>query len=266
MLAKENSCTRQIREQSRGILSIPRSVEQEKEIKPKTRAYRRLLGTGLIFIALVAMAQAVRAETADTLFANGNIYTVNERQPHADAIAVKGGRIIFVGSTAEAQKFADGAGRVIDLHGATVLPGLTDSHYHILGVGEREMTLNLEGVTSLHDFLARVKERVDATERGRWITGRGWIETFWKPPTFPTRADLDTIAPGHPVFLERADGHGAVANSAALKIAGITKETPSPFGGEIVKEKATGEPAGMLLDNAMELIAKHIPQPSAAER
>ncbi|MEP6937688.1 MAG: amidohydrolase [Chthoniobacterales bacterium] len=265
MLAKENSCTRQIRKQSRAILSIPRTVEQEKEIKPKTRFRRRLLGTGLIAIAFIAVAHITRAETADTLFTNGNIYTVNERQPHADAIAVKAGRIVFVGSTAEAQKFQGGGARVIDLHRATVLPGLTDSHYHILGVGEREMTLNLEAVTSLHDFLGRVKERVDTTEHGRWITGRGWIETFWKPQTFPTRTDLDTIAPDHPVFLTRADGHGAVANSAALKIAGITRETPSPFGGEIVKEKATGEPAGMLLDNAMELVAKHIPQPTGAE-
>src|SRR5207253_9831666 len=102
--------------------------------------------------------------------------------------------------------------------------------------------------------------------RGQWITGRGWIETFWKPPQFPTRQDLDKFAPRNPVFLTRADGHGAIANSAALKIAKIDKTTPNPFGGEILKDKASGEPTGMLLDNAMDLVEKSIPKPSAAER
>ena len=96
---------------------------------------------------------------------------------------------------------------------------MTDAHHHLSGVGFREMTLNLEGVTSLEDFLAKVKERVDQKQPGEWVTGRGWIETFWTPPVFPTRWDLDKIAPNNPVFLDRADGHGAVANSAALKIA-----------------------------------------------
>ena len=97
------------------------------------------------------------------------------------------------------------------------------------------------------------------------MTGRGWIETFWKPPVFPTRWDLDKIAPNNPVFLDRADGHGAVANSAALKIAGVDKNTPSPFGGEISKDKQSGEPNGMLLDAAQDLVQRHIPGTTAAE-
>src|SRR5205809_637575 len=128
------------------------------------------------------------------------------------------------------------------------------------------MRLNLEGTNTREDFLAKVKERVAQTERDKWITGRGWIETFWKPPQFPTRADLDKIAPDNPVFLTRADGHAAVANSAALKIAAVTRETANPFGGEILKDPKTGEPIGMLLDNAMDLVAKNIPPPSEAER
>ena len=96
------------------------------------------------------------------------------------------------------------------LAGKTVTPGFTDSHCHIFEIGEREMTLNLEGTNTREDFLAKVKERVAQTERDKWITGRGWIETFWKPPQFPTRADLDKIAPDNPVFLTRADGHAAV--------------------------------------------------------
>src|SRR5438270_6003630 len=184
----------------------------------------------LVFLGLAPAISAV--EAGQTVFVNGNIYTMNERQPHAEAIAVKGDRIIFVGSNADAKKYQTGAARSVDLGGKTVVPGLTDSHCHIFGIGERELTLNLEGTNTLEDFLAKVKERVANTELGKWITGRGWIETFWKPPQFPTRTDQDKIAPGNPVFLTRADGHAAIANSAALKIG---KNTPSPFGGEILK-------------------------------
>ena len=206
----------------------------------------------------------IRAQDVDLVLTNGNIYTVEDRQPKAQAVAAKGDRIIFVGSNQEAKKF-HGA-KVIDLHGHTVVPGLTDSHCHIFGIGEREMRLNLEGTNTREDFLAKVKERVAQTERDKWITGRGWIETFWKPPQFPTRQDLDKIASDNLVFLTRADGHASVASSAALKIAKIDKNTPDPFGGEILKDKTTGEPTGMLLDNAQDLIAKNIPKPTQAER
>jgi predicted amidohydrolase YtcJ len=204
------------------------------------------------------------AEDVDLLLFNGNVYTVNEKQPHAEAIAVKQGRIVFVGSDEAAKKFH--AKRTIDLHEHTVVPGLTDSHVHIFGIGERELTLNLEGTNTLEDFLAKVKDRVAKTEKGKWITGRGWIETFWRPPRFPTRQELDSVAADHPLFLTRADGHAAIANSAALKIAKIDKNTPNPFGGEILKDKITGEPTGMLLDRAQELVAKNIPPSTAAER
>jgi len=204
------------------------------------------------------------AQDVDLLLFNGNVYTVNEKLPKAEAIAVKKDRIVFVGSNDDARKFR--APRAIDLHGYTVVPGLTDSHCHIFGIGERELTLNLEGTNTLEDFLAKVKARVAQTPRDKWITGRGWIETFWKPPRFPTRQDLDSVAADHPVFLTRADGHAAIVNSAALKIAKIDKNTPNPFGGEILKDKATSEPNGMLLDNAQELVAKNIPKPTEAER
>ena len=101
--------------------------------------------------------------------------------------------------------------------------------------------MNLEGTNTREDFLAKVKERVAKTERGKWITGRGWIETFWKPPQFPTRQDLDKIAPDNPVFLTRADGHAAVVNCAALKIAKIDNHTPDPFGGQILKTNGRAE-------------------------
>jgi len=208
------------------------------------------------------MAAMARAEDVDLLLTNGNVYTVTEKQPKAEAIAVKTNRIVFVGSNEDAKKFR--AAKIVDLHGSTVVPGFTDSHCHIFGIGEREMRLNLEGTNSLEDFLGRVRERVDKTGPGKWITGRGWIETFWKPPQFPTRHDLDKIAPNNPVFLTRADGHASIANSAALKIARIDKNTPDPFGGQILKKN--GEPNGMLLDNAQDLVARNISKPTEGER
>lgn len=216
----------------------------------------------LMFTVPILAASA--ADDLDLLLVNGNVYTVNEKQPHAQAIAVKGDRIVFVGSNDEAKRFH--AARTIDLAGKTVLPGLTDSHCHIFGIGERELSLNLEGTNTLQDFLAAVSKRATKTEPGKWITGRGWIETFWKPAQFPTREDLDKVAPENPIFLTRADGHASVANSPALKIAKIDKNTPNPFGGEILKDKATGEPTGMLTDNAQGLVRKNIPAPTAAER
>ena len=219
----------------------------------------RIIAT-IVFVLLSFSAGVVTPDTADLILINGNIYTVNQKQPRAEAIAIKGDRIIFVGSNGDAKKLQAAATRVIDLHGETVLPGLTDAHYHFIGVGLREMNLNLEGITNLQDFLTKVKARVDQAKPGEWVTGRGWIETFWTPPMFPTRSDLDKISPDNPVFLTRADGHGAVANSAALKIGGVTKESKDPFGGQIIRDKQTGEPTGMLLDNAQGLVTRHIPE------
>jgi predicted amidohydrolase YtcJ len=228
--------------------------------------------TGSLFPILITafcfLPVSQKTDTADLVFKNGNIYTANERQPKAEAVAVKAEHIVFVGSNRDAQKYLGKSTRVIDLSGNTLLPGLTDAHHHLSGVGFREMTLNLEGTTSLEDFLAKVKAQVEQTSPGKWVTGRGWIQTFWQPPVFPTRWDLDKVAPNNPVFLNRADGHGAVANSAALKIAGIDKATPNPFGGEISKDKESGTPNGMLLDAAQGLVRRHIPAttPEEAER
>ena len=219
---------------------------------------------GVLISLLCSLQQMSGADDADLILVNGNIYTVNERQPHAEASAIKKGRIVFVGSNTDAKKLANDKTHIVDLAGKTVVPGLTDSHCHIFGIGEREMNLNLEGTNTHEDFLAKVKERVAGAERGKWITGRGWIETFWKPSQFPTRQDLDKIAPDNPILLTRADGHAAVVNSAALKIAKIDNNTTDPFGGQILK--TDGEPNGMLLDNAMDLVEKNIPKPTEGER
>ncbi len=220
------------------------------------------MNSGVLALILALLLPPVGAtqQTADVVFKNGNIYTVNERHPRAEAIAVKAGRIIFVGSNKDVKAFEGNRARVVDLKGNTVVPGLTDSHYHLSGVGAREMNLNLEGTDSLEAFLAKVKERVDRAKPGDWVTGRGWIETFWKPQTFPTRWDLDKISPNNPVYLTRADGHASIANSEALKIASIDKSTPNPFGGEFLKDAKTGEPTGMLIDSAQGRVGTRVPR------
>lgn len=222
------------------------------------------LPVSLLLLTLFTPAPPTVQSAADIVFKNGNVYTANDKGPNAQAIAVKDDRIVFVGTDAEVQKFVGANTRVVDLHGNTVLPGFTDSHQHLSGVGFREMTLNLEGSSSLEDLQARVKARVEQAKPGEWITGRGWIETHWQPPVFPTRWDLDKVAPNNPVILGRADGHGAVVNSAALELAGVDKNTPNPFGGEISKDKESGEPNGMLLDAAQGLVRGKVP-PTTAE-
>src|SRR5262249_40356424 len=231
---------------------------------PKRQVKARISFVFCLLMFATPIPPLPAAEDVDLLLINGNVYTVNEKQPHAEAIAVKKDRIVFVGLNDDAKNFH--VARVVDLAGKTVVPGLTDSHCHVFGIGKRELTLNLEATNTLDDFLAKVKARVEQTPKDKWVVGRGWIETFWKPPRFPTREDLDLIAADHPLFLTRADGHAAIANSAALKIAKIEKDTPNPFGGEIIKDKTTGEPTGMLLDNAMELVARNIPKPTPNER
>src|SRR5437764_8771981 len=211
-----------------------------------------------LLLSVAFVPSAPTPASADVVFINGNVYTANEKQPRAEAVAAKGDRIIFVGSNAAAKNYEGPTTRIVDLHSATTLPGMADAHQHLEGVGFREMTLNLEGITNLQDFLAKVKTRVDQAKPGEWVTGRGWIETFWTPPVFPTRWDLDKISPNNPVFLTRADGHGAVVNSAALKIGNITKERKDPFGGQIVRDRESGEPTGMLLDNAQTFVGRHI--------
>ena len=225
----------------------------------------KILFSLLSILLLTFMPLQSTVTPADIVFKNGNVYTASNKTPQAEAIAVKADRIVFVGSNAEAQKHVGSTTRVVDLKGNTVLPGFTDSHQHLSGVGQREMTLNLEGSTSLEDFLAKVKARVDQAKAGEWITGRGWIETHWKPPVFPTRSDLDKVAPNNPIILTRADGHASVVNSAALNLAGIDKTTANPFGGEISKDKKSGEPNGMLLDSAQGLVRRRVPPTAAAD-
>ncbi len=221
---------------------------------------RRLLPVLLI----AGAACAPVPEPADLVLRNATVHTADDAMPTAEAVAVRAGRIVYVGSNSEAERYAGPETEVVDLAGRFVFPGLVDAHAHVMGIGNREMTLNLEGATGIDDLVARVKERVDAAPAGEWVVGRGWIETFWEPRRFPTRADLDSVSPNNPVFLTRADGHAGVANSAALRLAGITARTRPPFGGDILRD-ASGLPTGMLIDRAQGLVGSKIPESTAAD-
>lgn len=215
--------------------------------------------------ALALLALAACQPPADTLFLNGSVYTADDARPTAEAIAVRGGKVVFVGSAEDAERHRGPSTEVVDLAGAFVYPGFIDAHAHLSGVGNRELTLNLEGSLSVDELKARVKARVDQARPGEWIVGRGWIETHWVPRRFPTRQDLDQVAPDHPVFLSRADGHAAVVNSAALRLAGVTRDARPPFGGDILKD-AAGEPTGMLIDAAQGLVRRHVPGETEEQR
>lgn len=191
----------------------------------------------------------------DWCISGGSIYAADDANTVHQAVAVRSGIIRYAGN-AQTQGWCENnttAAAMIDLGGAALYPGFTDGHGHLLGIGLREMTLNLEGTKSAKDLQDRLAAVVAETAAGETIYGRGWIETHWPEGRFPNRADLDAVAPDNPVILERSDGHAFVVNSAALKAANITRATPDPFGGAINKDSA-GEPDGMLIDNAGKLI------------
>lgn len=215
-------------------------------------------------LALCLCLPLAAAEKCDLLLL-GNVYTGDATTPRAEAVAVREGRIVFVGSRAEAAAWKKDAARVLELEGRTILPGLNDAHMHLAGVGFRELTFDLEGTTGIAHLQERLRERAGRTAKGKWIVGRGWIESRWTPAVFPSAADLDAAAPDHPVVLTRADGHALVANTAALKLADISAKTTNPSGGEILREAETGAPTGMLIDSAMALLQRHVPAPTSAE-
>ncbi len=191
----------------------------------------------------------------DLCIKNANYYSVDGTLNLAD-IAIDNGKIdkiVQQGSTdlcGDSKAYQQG---VVDLKGAYTYPGFVDSHAHLLGIGLREMTLNLEGIPSIKAMTETLSQSVAQTPKGETIYGRGWIETHWPENRFPTRADLDGVSPDHPVILQRADGHAIVANTKALAAAGIDKDTKAPFGGKILLGK-DGEPTGMLIDKAMSLV------------
>jgi hypothetical protein len=218
----------------------------------------RLIGAT---VALCAVAATASAAPSAVLFVGGTIHTGNPAQPQAEAVLAIGERIAYVGDSATARARAPAGTRVVDLKGSTMLPGLTDSHAHLADIGWRELGFDLTGVESVAAMQRRLAERA-ASDRSPWIVGSNWIESKWQPAVFPSRTDLDAIVSDRPVVLERVDGHAVVVNTRALEVAGITRETRDPAGGQILRDAVTGEPTGMLIDNAMDLVWRLVPPPS----
>ncbi|MEO8478324.1 MAG: amidohydrolase [Gemmatimonadota bacterium] len=220
--------------------------------------------TSALVLLLAACGGGAASSTADLVLRGGTIYSGPQSADTVQAVAVKDGHIVWVGANADADKWIGAGTTVRDVSGRFVYPGFVDAHAHFSGIGERELTLNLEGTPTKDAFLAKVEDAVKKTPKGEWVTGRGWIETFWSPPVFPTRHDLDRIAPDNPVMLNRADGHASVVNSAALRIAGVDGDTPAPPGGAINLD-VDGQPTGMLIDRAQGLVGRHVPGTSTAQ-
>lgn len=219
----------------------------------------------LLLLALLcaACADAPSADPVTLVLKGGTIYTGDSTAPTVEAVAVKGGEIVYLGDSAGVAALIGPTTRVVDLGTRVAFPGFTDAHAHFTMIGQREQTLNLQGINSKDEFLAKVEAAAKTAQPGEWITGRGWIETFWNPPVFPTRFDLDRVAPNNPVVLTRADGHASIANTAALALAKITGETSPPPGGAINLD-ADSEPTGMLIDKAQGLVRSLVPPPDEA--
>jgi predicted amidohydrolase YtcJ len=217
----------------------------------------------LIAVLPLCAASPALAAPADLVITGGPIYTGVAARPKAEAVAVKDGRIAYVGAKSGAE--IGPKTRVVDLKGAALFPGFTDAHAHLRGVGERELTLNLEGSKSAAEVTQRLKAWLAKVPPGRAVRGRGWIETGWPEARFLSRDDLDAVAPDRVVILQRADGHAVTANTAALKAAGIDEKTPAPAGGQILKD-ANGRLTGMLVDKAMGLVGRLTPPPTEADK
>ncbi|MBI1199184.1 MAG: amidohydrolase family protein [Phenylobacterium sp.] len=215
--------------------------------------------------AFVLAGSAAAAEPpADLVIWGGPVYTA-ATPAKVEAVAVKDGRIAYVGAKAGAQARVGPKTQVIDLKGAALFPGFTDSHAHLRGIGERELSLNLEGSSSAAEAAARVKAYIEARKPQGPVWGRGWIETGWPEGRFLDRSDVDAFSPDIPVLLVRADGHALVANTAALKAAHIDESTLAPAGGAILKDPQ-GRLTGMLVDNAQRLVASLREKPTEADR
>jgi hypothetical protein len=203
---------------------------------------------------------------ADLIIINANVHTMDAARPSAEAVAVAGGRVVAVGTSAEIGRLKGPRTRTIDAGGALVLPGFNDSHTHFLGGGFQLSSVDLRDAATPREFAERIRAFSAKMPKGRWITGGDWDHERWPGAPLPTKELIDAFTPDTPVFVSRLDGHMALANSHALRLAGITRETKDPPGGLIVRDPATGEPTGVLKDNAMSPVFAQIPEPSFDEK
>ncbi len=200
----------------------------------------------------------------DTILLGGNIITLDNKQPRVQAIALSYGRVVALGADDQVRRLANAATKFVNLDGKTVLPGLTDAHLHWEAQALAMRSVNVFEVSDKSIAVERVRERVHETPAEVWVQGQGWAQDLWPDRAFPTRQDLDAVAPAHPVYLSAKSGHAAWVNSAALQRAGISDSTSDPEGGQIQRD-ADGAATGILLETAMDLVSERIPRPTVDE-
>ncbi len=230
----------------------------------------RTHGGAVAVVLALGLAAGCRAMAeggmADLVLVNGKVWTGSAERPRAEAVAVRGDRIFAVGTTAEMSRLSPSGAKRVDLGGALLLPGFIDSHAHFLAGGFALRSVDLRPAKSRAEFAARIAAKCRELGPGRWILNGDWDHQRFDPPELPRKEWIDAVTPENPVCVNRLDGHMALANSAALELAGVTKATPAPPGGEIVRDPATGEPTGILKDAAMDLVYARVPEPSFAEK
>lgn len=220
----------------------------------------------LVFcIVLPGQNRAQSSPAADLIITNAKIWTVDKSLPVAQAVTVIGDRIVAVGSNTDVEVWRGPHTQVIDAGGKLLLPGFNDAHVHFVSGGRQLDSIQLNDATSTQEFARRIGERAKVTPKGEWIEGGNWDETKWNPAEMPTKGLIDALTPDTPVFVSRYDGHMGLANSLALRLAGITAKTPDPPGGAIVRD-AQGNPTGALKDAATDYIEKVIPELSHEQR
>jgi len=206
-----------------------------------------------------------KALVADLIIVNANVHTIDNQQPHAEAIAILGNRIAAVGSNNDIQRLKGSQTRVIDAKGQLVLPGFNDAHVHFMSGGFQLSSVDLRDADTPDEFARRVQDFAAQLPPGQWMTGGDWDHERWPGATLPTKELIDRYTPDTPVFVNRLDAHMALANSLVLKLAGVTRDTKDPDGGVIVRDR-NGEPIGVLKDAAQNLVWKVFPPRSFAER
>jgi len=217
----------------------------------------------LLTIALIAVPFASFCQApvdADLVVAGGPVHTMDASAPRAQAVAVRDGKIIYVGDEEGAKRFVGASTRWIDAAGGAILPGLVDAHGHLGNLGESLMILKLVGTRSRAEVVAMVRKAQENAQRDEWIRGRGWDQNDWDAQVFPSADDLAGMN-ANPLYLKRVDGHAVWVNRRALEIAGITADTPDPPGGRIIRD-TQGNPTGVLIDQAKDLVSVHIPSPT----
>ncbi|HEY6226542.1 MAG TPA: amidohydrolase [Verrucomicrobiae bacterium] len=219
-----------------------------------------------IFFALIMFSAQSNAVSLapDLIIINASVHTMDDAQPRAEAVAISGNRIVAVGSTADIRALAGPKTRIIDAAGKNVFPGFNDSHVHFLSGGYSLSSVDLRDAKSPEEMARRLAAYAKTIPKGRWILGGDWDHEKWPGAPLPTKEIIDSATPDNPVFVNRLDGHMALANSLALKLAGVTKETKEPAGGVVVRDK-NGEPTGVLKDAAENLVERAIPPKSFEE-